>query len=98
QQYIRKFMDRIYYVDNSIYYKFIKYAETNEFIYKASNKNYENKFIIDGKVKSLQMSIYLKYDVERYNSVPYVDTLKYAYHTKLSNNSLHEGYILNNTD
>ena len=89
------FMDRIYTIDDSDYFKFVNYAKQNNIIYKAQNKSGNQvPYIRSGQESWFKMSVNLNFNVEDYQkdsysekpqNFPYMDTFIYGYGNILSN-------------
>lgn len=99
-----RFMDRVYYILDSDYYLFVNWAIDNDVIYKSENKSSPTTPLMKGKnvLENLTLEVELKYPVESYDLLPYMDTLLYGQDNKLTNNieSLNDDvyYELNATD
>lgn len=99
-----RFMDRVYYILDADYYLFIDWAIENDVIYKSENKSSPMTPLMKGrnKLENFVLEVELKYPVESYDLLPYMDTLLYGQDNKLTNNieSLNDDvyYELNGTD
>lgn len=82
-----RFMDRVYYILDSDYYLFINWAIDNNIIYKSENKSGPIIPLIKGNtiVKNSKIEVELKYPVESYDLLPYMDTLLYGQDNLLTN-------------
>ena len=106
-----QFMDRIYTIDDSDYYKFINYAKSNSIIYKSKNKSGNTvPYIKSGQESWFKMSVKLKFIIGEYQmdsysdrpqNIPYMDTFIYGYGDVLSNfepQDVDSFYVLQDTD
>ena len=75
----RTIMDRVYYVFDKDYYRFIRYAKNNGWYYKKENKSGFTYFIKDGKDINLSTKVRVP-DVFKFkdDGFPYMDTFYYA--------------------
>ena len=75
----RTIMDRVYYVYDKDYYKFIKYANDNNWYYKKRNISGGSPFIKNGKEVRLISKVRVP-DVFKFSNegFPYMDTFYYA--------------------
>lgn len=75
----RTIMDRVYYVFDKDYFKFIKYAKENGWYYKKNNKSGGSTFVKDGKESILESKVRVP-DVFAFSEdgFPYMDTFYYA--------------------
>jgi hypothetical protein len=82
-----KFMDRVYYILDTDYYLFINWAIKNNVIHKSENKSGPITPLMKNNVvlKDLQIEVELKYPVESYDLLPYMDTLLYGQDNLLTN-------------
>jgi hypothetical protein len=75
----RNIMDRVYFVYDKDYYKFIRWANENDFYYKKSNSGL-TKFIKSGKEEIILTGVKIlnafDFPDEEY---PYMDTFSYVY-------------------
>jgi hypothetical protein len=73
----RKIMDRVYFVYDKDYFKFVRWANENDYWYKKNNTG-QNKFIKGGKEESIQTKVKIMnvfdFPDEEY---PYMDTFNY---------------------
>jgi hypothetical protein len=96
-----RFMDRVYYILDSDYYLFIDWAKQNNVIYKPENKSGARVNLVKGDetTNDYKLEVELKYPVESYDLLPYMDTLIYGQDNNLSNFEF-DGtqYILIGTD
>ena len=96
-----RFMDRVYYILDSDYYLFIDWAKQNNVIYKSENKSGIRVNLVKGDEtpNDYKLEVELKYPVESYDLLPYMDTLIYGQDNNLSNFEF-DGtqYILIGTD
>lgn len=77
----RTIMDRVYYVYDSDYHKFIKYAKQNGWYYKKRNISGGSSFIKGDKEMSLDTKVKVPnvFNMEKnYEKFPYMDTFYYA--------------------
>lgn len=83
-----RFMDRVYYILDSDYYLFINWAIDNNVIYKSENKSGPTTPLMKGNsiLTDLKLEVELKYPVESYDLLPYMDTLLYGQDNLLTNN------------
>lgn len=105
-----QFMDRIYVITDSDYFKFINYAKSNNIIYKSENKSGSAvEYVKDGKVSWFKMNINLKFNIDEYSKgdftpkakdIPYMDTFIYGQKSTLSNYEPIDNkyYLLTDTD
>ena len=106
-----QFMDRIYTIDDSDYYRFINYAKSNSIIYKSKNKSGSTvPYIKSGQELWFKMSVKLKFIIGEYQTdsysdrpqnIPYMDTFIYGYGDVLSNfepQDVDSFYVLQDTD
>jgi len=97
----RYIMDRVYYVYDSDYHKFLKYAKENGWWYKKRNISGGSSFIKDDKEMSLDTKVRVPdvFDAEyRGDKFPYMDTFFYAQGEWAYNNPPDEGRYLKLTD
>jgi hypothetical protein len=75
----RYIMDRVYYVYDKDYYKFIDYANKNGWYYKKKNISGDSSFIYKGQEVSLRTKVKVP-DVFKFaeDGFPYMDTFYYA--------------------
>ncbi len=75
----RTVMDRVYYVFDKDYYKFLRFAEKNGWYYKKRNISGGSTFIKDGEEKHLLTKVRVP-DVFKFkdDGFPYMDTFYYA--------------------
>jgi hypothetical protein len=82
----RTIMDRVYYVFDKDYYRFVRYAQNNGWYYKKRNLSgtglsfrWENSFVKDGEEKELLTKVRVP-DVFKFrdDGFPYMDTFYYA--------------------
>lgn len=75
----RTIMDRVYYVYDKDYYKFIRYAENNGWYYKKRNISGGSTFVKDGNEHHLLTKVRVP-DVFKFKNegFPYMDTFYYA--------------------
>jgi hypothetical protein len=74
-----KIMDRVYYIDDKDYFKFIKYANENGIYYKKQNISGESTFIKNGQEVELDTKVeIIDPDTVGYKGIPYMDTFKYS--------------------
>lgn len=75
----RTIMDRVYYVFDKDYYKFLRYAQKNGWYYKKRNISGGSTFIKDGREVSLKSKVRVP-DVFKFkdDGFPYMDTFYYA--------------------
>jgi len=98
------FMDRVYFIHDKDYYKFIDYAKEKNVIYKSKNQSgAEIKFKKGGYEDWYEIKINIKYPIETYDMLPYMDTFCYAHENHLMNyipksHSYIEYYKLNGTE
>ncbi len=78
----RIIMDRVYYIHDGDYYRFITYAKENGWFYKENNKSGQSTFVKDGKDASLQTKVKVtnvfNWSHEHGDLFPYMDTFLYA--------------------
>jgi hypothetical protein len=94
------FMDRVYYIHEKDYYKFIDFAKENRMTYRSKNKSGDFvKYIKNGIEFWKPFVINIKYPIESYEFLPYLDTFCYAQDKRLTNYTPKGGsyYKLNNT-
>jgi hypothetical protein len=75
----RTIMDRVYYVFDKDYFKFINYAKENGWYYKKNNRSGGSTFVKDGKESTIQSKVRIP-DVFKFSNdgFPYMDTFYYA--------------------
>lgn len=81
-------MDRVYVAFDRDYFKFVDYAKSNGWWWKAENKSGSSILYTDGKTTNwYPIEIDLKFDFEEYKDwgVPYLDTFFYVQGKKLTN-------------
>ena len=79
-------MDRVYFIHDKDLYKFIDYAKKKGVIYKAKNQSGNAiQYIKNGVEFWEPMTVDLKYDIEGYETLPYMDTFCFAQGKKLMN-------------
>lgn len=96
----RKFLDRIYYINDWDYFKFIDLAKKNGWYYKAKNKSYSD-WILNGDVKKIEVKIKYPKEAIQPDMFPYLDTFYFLSEQGfLSNVEPKEGsfFVLNGTD
>lgn len=80
----RIIMDRVYYMWDSDYHKFTKYAKDNGWYYKTKNMSGGSSFTKDGKEISIKSkvrcypNVFSVVDKHDYTEFPYMDTYYYA--------------------
>jgi hypothetical protein len=97
----RYIMDRVYYVYDSDYHKFVKYAKQNGWWYKKRNVSGGSSFIRGDKEMSLDTKVRVPnvFDAEyRGDKFPYMDTFFYAQGEWAYNNPPDEGRYLKLND
>lgn len=94
------FMDRVYYVHDSFYYRFVKWAKDNKCGYKLNNNSFSNSYVLNGIEREGELSITLHSDIEYYRDYPYMDTFMYAKYNHLYTKPPKSGgyYTLRETD
>lgn len=95
------FMDRVYFIHDKDYYKFIDYAKEKGMIYKSKNQSGASiKYIRNGVEFWEPFVIEIKYPIESYEVLPYLDTFWYAQDNRLTNYIPKSGgyYKLNGTE
>lgn len=95
------FMDRVYFIHDKDYHKFIDYAKENKIMYKSKNQSSPEIKIVKNGVEFWEpITLDIKYDVETYDLLPYLDTFWYAQKNKLMNYIPKDGgyYKLNGTE
>lgn len=89
------FMDRVYFIHDKDYYKFTDYAKKNKMIHKSKNQSGPGiTFIKDGVDQWYEIEIKIKYPIENYGSLPYMDTFCYGQGSKLMNYRPNKGKYL----
>lgn len=73
-----KFMDRVYYINDSDYYKFVKYAKSNGWAYKLANNSHSAAYIKNGVEYNNKLTVELKSTISFYYDYPYMDTFQFA--------------------
>jgi hypothetical protein len=75
----RTIMDRVYYVFDKDYFKFINYAKENGWYYKKNNRSGGSTFVKDGKESTIKSKVRVP-DVFKFSGdgFPYMDTFYYA--------------------
>jgi hypothetical protein len=74
----RKIMDRVYYIEDKHYYKFIRWADENEYFYKKSNFG-SNQFVKNGVIHSLKSKVRIPNCFEfSEDGFPFLDTYQYG--------------------
>jgi|688.fasta_scaffold86524_3 hypothetical protein len=96
-------MDRVYVSFDRDYFKFIDYAKSNGWWWKAENKSGASIPYTNGKVTDwFPVEIKLNFDFDEYKDwgIPYLDTFSYCQEDKLTNYIPKDGtyYILTSTD
>lgn len=96
-------MDRVYVAFERDYYKFVDYAKSQGWWWKAENKSGSTYTYTNGIItRWFPIKIKLKFDFEKYKDwgVPYLDTFIYAQKDYLTNYRPDDGnyYICNVTD
>ena len=72
----RRLLDRVYYIYDKDYYKFINLAKENGWYYKKRNISGGSTWVLDGQEKKIQTKI--KYPTESISEIfPYVDSFYY---------------------
>jgi len=80
------FMDRVYFIQDKDYYKFIDFAKENKMIYKSKNQSGEKiEFTKNGVSQWYEIKIDIKYPIETYSSLPYMDTFCFGQDKSLMN-------------
>jgi hypothetical protein len=93
-----KLMDRIYGSDATIE-KFKMYAIEHNFAHKTyQSYSSKNSITFEGREIYSELSISLKYDIDRYSNFPYMDTFTYLDDNTAYNFDRHSKYNANNTD
>ena len=82
----RKFLDRIYVIQNHDVNKFKDLATRNEWLYKVTQDRWANTPIYDTKYEENIKHIKV-FNIKEYKAYPYMDTLKYF--------DTHNGYLTN---
>ena len=84
----RTVMDRVYYIFDKDYYKYVRYANDNSWYYKSKNTSGSSDYIKDGVKCKLESEVKIP-DVEdyikSYGEFPYMDTYFYAKGNRASN-------------
>lgn len=96
----RKFLDRIYYINDWDYFKFIDLAKKNGWYYKAKNKSYSD-WVLNGDDKKIEVKIKFAKEAIQPGMFPYLDTFYFLSEQGfLSNVEPKEGpfFVLNGTD
>ena len=95
----RTIMDRVYYVFDKDYFKFIKYAKENGWYYKKNNRSGGSTFVKDGKESTLKSKVRVP-DVFKFSDdgFPYMDTFYYAQGEWAMNYEPSEGEYFKLTD
>jgi len=91
----RKFMDRIYSIQNSDTLIFKEYAKRNNWLYKYEQNMYSDEEIVDSTTNERsRMSLETVDSFEKNRFYPYMDTMKYFYYEIgcLSNTVLDDDY------
>jgi len=97
----RYIMDRVYYVYDSDYHKFVKYAKQNGWWYKKKNISGESSFVKGDKEISIDTKVRVPnvFDAEYSgDKFPYMDTFHYAQGDWAYNNQPYEGRYFNLQD
>ena len=104
----RKILDRVYYINDKDYYKFINLAKENGWYYKKRNISGGSTWILDGQEQKIKVKI--KFPVESFSEFrdqwqepkfPYVDSFYYLSEEGFLMNfepSSGSYYVLNDTD
>ena len=104
----RKILDRVYYINDKDYYKFINLAKENGWYYKKRNISGGSTWILDGQEQKIKVKI--KFPVEAFSEFrdqwqepkfPYVDSFYYLSEEGFLMNfepSSGSYYVLNDTD
>jgi hypothetical protein len=96
----RKLLDRVYYINDKDYYKFINLAKENGWYYKKRNISGGSTWIINGEEQKIRAKV--KYPIESISDLfPYVDSFYYlddknGYLSNYEPDSSY--YVLNDTD
>lgn len=81
-----EFMDRFYYIHDKDYYKFIDYAKENNIIYKSKNQSGEHIEFVNKDIQTwYKITIDIKYAIETYYRLPFMDTFCFGKGKKLMN-------------
>ena len=96
-------MDRVYVAFDRDYFKFVDYAKSNNWWWKAENKSGSSIPYTNGKTTDwFPIEIDLKFNFDEYKNwgVPYIDTFCYAQGKKLTNYAPKTGtyYVCQDTD
>lgn len=96
----KKFMDRIYTINDSDVQLFKDYAKENGWYVKRYNDSSESNHVISPEGSEVRLSMIVDVENGDYGSYPYLDTLKYYNpdHGTLSTNSTGNTYRLESTD
>ena len=87
----RKFMDRIYTSRSIDVEKFIKYAKSNNWLYKSVQNSHDDAAFIDpSQEDKLLFSTIEVHGIKTHKAYPYLDTLRYFF--------INEGILTNNSD
>lgn len=81
----RYFMDRVYTIYPHDTERFIEYARENNWLYKEHQTSSSHEYIYDPSTESSSYKTLVVFDVNRSDSYPYMDTLKYFSNGMLSN-------------
>jgi hypothetical protein len=103
----RKLLDRVYYINDKDYYKFINLAKENGWYYKKRNISGGSTWILDGQEQKIKVKI--KFPVKAFSKFrdqwqepkfPYVDSFYYLSEEGFLMNFEPSGsyYVLNDTD
>lgn len=96
----RRFLDRVYYINDKDYYRFVNLAKENGWYYKKRNTSGGSTWILNGEEQKIRAKV--KYPIESISDLfPYVDSFYYLDDKNgyLSNYEPDGSYyVLNDTD
>lgn len=80
------FMDRVYFIHDKDYHSFIDYAKQHKIMYKSQNKSgYHFDFVKNGIESYIPTKIHIKYPIDTYENLPYMDTFCFGQGNYLMN-------------
>lgn len=94
----KKFLDRIYTINDSDVQLFKEYAKQNGWYSKYYNGSSDNGLAISPTGEGETLKLVVTLNRKHYSEYPYLDTLKYFFNGKLYNNKISGSITLEDTD